>query len=52
MVLNCIKLEKLIQLDEGEIIDFKLVFYHPNNYKSLLIDMISFANSHTEGQSI
>lgn len=49
MVLNDKQFEKLIQLDEGEIIDFKLVFYHPNDYKSLLIDIISFANSHIKG---
>ena len=47
--MNGKKFEELIQLDEGETIDFKLIFYHPNDFKSLLIDIISFANSHTEG---
>lgn len=47
--MNGKKFEVLIQLDEGETIDFKSTFYHPNDFKSLLIDIISFANSHKEG---
>lgn len=26
-----------------------MIFYHPNDYKSLLIDVISFANSYIKG---
>lgn len=47
--MNTEEFEKLLMQDEGDTLDFKSTFYSSNDYKSLLKDVISFANSHSKG---
>lgn len=47
-LLNSEQFKQLLDLPEGETIDFKAAFYHPNNYADLLKDVISFANGHSK----
>lgn len=46
--MNHAQFEGLLTLAEGETIDFKNSFYHPNNYADLLKDTLSFANGHSK----
>ncbi|WP_339195955.1 ATP-binding protein [Solibacillus sp. FSL R5-0449] len=47
--MNINQFERLLLLDEGDTLDFKSNFYPSNDFKNLLKDVISFANSHSKG---